>query len=280
MANQAVDQHGAEQSPVEEQVGGPNLTAELQVRPDVPDPRPAIWGPTEMQAAICEAIREELDDPELTDDEIAEGFRFTDKFVVQGPDGKAMLEYTVGQPYPGLPNSWVVGIFTFPIEDSVPGDIRIYVAVPTLPVAGVADHICYTFNRATMTTRREKMTRAIFVDEVASEDARLFDDDDEDEDDETGDEGDEELDGAEGEGDEPEGPECAEEECDAPPTYLCVCEVCNRLGDDERFYACADHRGEMAGTHLKETGKPPKWVKRAPIVLAPAPPSVMPDGNA
>lgn len=254
----------AEQT-VEEQEGatGDETAEEQDSRGDrAPEPEAeialAVWSAEEMRHAIFEAVRDELES-DLTDDELADSIRMTDKYVLQGPDGAALVEFEVGRPYPaaGLEASRVVGIFLFPDEDSMPGDVRIYAAVPTLPVAGVADHLCYTFNRATMTTRREKMSRDLFVEEVAGEIARgMADDEEEDEEDEE-------------EEDEDTGPACADEECGDAPTYVCICQThAGATTDDGKFFACSEHRGEVASLHLKETGRPPKWQKLPPATPA------------
>jgi hypothetical protein len=226
---------------------------------------PAVWGVADMNAAIAEAVRDALEDDELTDEDIVDGTRISDKYNVLGPDGTPVFEFEVGLPYPNLTDSRVVGIFTFPTEDSVPGDVRIYVALPMLPVAGVRDHLCYVFNRATMTTRREKMTRDLFVEEVAGELARLFDLGDTDDDEEEEEEPDEEI--------EDDGVACADEACSVDPTFACVCQSCAAVPAEARFYACAEHRGSanVAQAHVEEMSRPPKWQKTTLLAAVPLP---------
>ena len=78
MAEQTVEQQVADQA---------EPSAEEQDHPLAEPSPPAVWGPTEMQAAICDAVRDELEDDELTDEDVAEAVRVADKYVVQGPDG-------------------------------------------------------------------------------------------------------------------------------------------------------------------------------------------------
>lgn len=275
-ANGSVEQQG--QGPVEQQ--GSQAAVEQQASANAVEPVEqqvvlAVWSAEEMQHAIYDAVRDELES-ELTDDEIAGSLRMTDKYVIQGPDGAALVEFEVGRPYPGLEPSRIVGIFMLPGEDSVPGDVRIYVAVPTLPVAGLADHLCFTFNRATMTTRRERMVRDLFVEEVAEEMARTLPEE-EDEETEEGEEGEDtppDEDGVEDDEDTDEVPACAKDDCDTPVAFACTCQVCSELPIGARFFSCVDHRGELAGEHLREKdfGRPPRWQKLPAPALAVAPP--------
>lgn len=207
----------------------------------------------DLQRAVFAAIREELDLPDLTDEEIWGDLRIVDKVTIPRSDNpaEALFTFEVGKAYPGLANSKIAALFLEPVEDSaMPGEVRIYLA-PGLPLGGHHDHLCFTLNRVTLGMARETMTRAKFAKEIGAEYADQLDNDDEDEEEETEDE-------------EKEGLACFVGECEGVPTQVCECAVCAIEPITERVFAvCADgHHIEEAGReHVKTTKRAPKWMK-------------------
>lgn len=222
--------------------------------PIATDAMPVQAGPAfdDLQRAIFVAIREELDLPDLTDEEIWSDLRVVDKVTIPRSDNpaEALFTFEAGQAYPGLANSKIAALFLEPVEDSaMPGEVRVYVA-PGLPLGGAHDHLCYTLNRVTLGMARESMTRAKLAKEIGAEYAdQLAAIDDEEEEEETEDE---------------EGLACFVDGCEGAPAQVCECMTCAATPIDERIFAvCTDgHHIEEAGReHVKAVKRAPKWMK-------------------
>jgi hypothetical protein len=229
----AADPPEAPQEPLEPAVQGP----------------PATPTPDDLLHAIFDAVREELEIEESeeggADQDLLLELRTVDKAVVSNAQGKAIITFEVDKEFPSMPGSRVIAMAVLPVEGSMPGDLRIYVAPPA-PLAGVRDYSCMTFNRMSLGQAKEVMSRELFVAGVAEEFVRLLEpEDDEDEED-----------------DEEEGETlCGDEECESTATYVCTCQVCTPAVDEAKFFACEAHRSRLDPEHLKENKRPAKWEK-------------------
>jgi hypothetical protein len=189
------------------------------------------------------------------------GSRFINKFIVNGPTEAPLATFEVGQPYPGLETSLILGMFDESTGKSLPGDVRMYV-IPgpnTPPSDDTVGYRCYTINRQLLgvAPTREQMTREVFVDSVVEEWVRILDDEDEPED------------------EEEDGLVCLVAECNADAVYQCTCVVC-RNSEEGPYLSCGDHRHVLDPEHMKEQHRPAIWKKLpeldVPISLVPAGP--------
>jgi len=177
---------------------------------------------------------------ELPDEALTDALRIFDKLTLQGPDGAVVFEVEVGRTFG---EGVVVAMFDRPLPATVNGDVRIYVMAPD---GSRGPYYCYTFHRGLMTTRRERMMRERFIEEVGEEITEII------------------PEHIVGDDDEDEGPLCHEADCDAPPTLVCVCKVC-RHNIEDAFHACEAHRNSplVFRDHETVTGKNPVWQRPA-----------------
>ena len=167
-----------------------------------------------------------------------DGARRTGMLSLQTAEGVVFARWEVGKEYPGLEGSAIVSIHTAPSEDGVPGDVRVYTIPPQAEETSLL--LCYTINRQTLAALRETMSLRVFVEEVAEEVL--------------------ELSGIPEEGEEPA---CQVEDCEKDVAYVCLCDACKDLAQDEKWFVCADHRATIDPDHLKEMGRPALWQKVA-----------------